>query len=57
MGQGAHVTLDSLKVTPCVMVKVQADSTMTDASKEQLQKWMQVRLQITDLQIDYTTTE
>jgi hypothetical protein len=57
MGQGAHVTLDSLKVTPCVMVKVQADSTMTDASKEQLQKWMQVRLQINDLQITYTTTE
>lgn len=57
MGQGAHVTLDSLKVTPCVMVKVQTDSTMTDASKQQLQKWMQVRLQINDLQITYTTTE
>ena len=51
MGQGAHVAIDSMKVSSCLMVKVQTDSLMPAASVEQLKKWIQIRLQIDNVQI------
>lgn len=51
MGQGAHVAIDSMKVSSCLMVKVQTDSLMSAASVDQLKKWIQIRLQIDNVQI------
>ena len=51
MGQGAHVAIDSMKVSSCLMVKVQTDSLMPAASVDQLKKWIQIRLQIDNVQI------
>ena len=51
MGQGAHVAIDSMKVSSCLMVKVQTDSLMPSASVDQLKKWIQIRLQIDNVQI------
>ena len=51
MGQGAHVAIDSMKVSSCLMVKVQTDSLMPAASLDQLKKWIQIRLQIDNVQI------
>ena len=57
MGQGAHISLDSLKLSPCLMVKIQSDSLIPDATVEMLRKWFQVRLQTDNVQLDYVLTE
>ena len=54
IGQGAHITLDSLKISPCVIVKIQTDSIMTESSLEQFRKWIKVRLQTENIEVDYT---
>ena len=51
MGQGAQITLDSLSVSSCVMVKVETDSLMNETSLSQLKRWIQVRLQIENIEI------
>ena len=51
LGQGAHVAVDSMKISSCLMVKVQTDSLMPAASVDQLKKWIQIRLQIDNVQI------
>lgn len=51
-GQGANVLVDSLKLSPCLMVKVQTDTLMTETSLEQLKNWIKVRLQVADVQLD-----
>ena len=51
MGQGARIAIDSMKVSSCLMLKVQTDSLMPSASLEQLKKWIQIRLQVDDVQI------
>ena len=57
MGQGAHVAVDSMAVTSCMMVKVQTDTLMNTSSLTQLKKWIQVRLQVENVQIDNTLVE
>ena len=52
MGKGAFVALDSMKVTPSVVVKVQVDSTFSESAAAQLKRWLQVRLQNDNLHVD-----
>ena len=54
IGQGAHITLDSLKISSCVIVKIQTDSLMTESSLEQFKKWIKVRLQTESIEVDCT---
>ena len=51
MGQGAHVAIDSLKVSPCVIVKVQTDTLMTGEALEQFRNWIKVRLQTENIDV------
>ena len=57
IGRGAHIGLDSLQITSCLLVKVHADTTMSETSLEQLKKWISVRLQMDDVQIDCVTAQ
>ena len=52
LGQGAHVAIDSLRIAPCLIVKVKTDTLMPAASVEQLKRWLQVRLQVDSVHID-----
>ena len=52
MGKGASVALDSMRVTPATVVKIQADSTFSESAATQLKRWLQVRLQDDNLLID-----
>ena len=52
MGQGVHVTLDSLKASTCLMVKVETETLLDSTSLEQLKKWIRIRLQVENVQID-----
>ena len=45
IGQGTHITIDSLKISPCLVVKVKSDSTISETSLEQFKRWVKVRLQ------------
>ena len=51
MGQGAHITMDSLSVSPCLMVEVKTDSLMSNETVAQFKRWIQVRLQIQDVEV------
>ena len=51
-GQGANVVLDSLYMTPCIVIKVQTDTMMSVTTLSQLKKWVQVRLQVDNVEID-----
>ena len=51
MGQGAHVFIDSLKVSPCIIVKVQTDTLMTGESLENFKNWIKVRLQAENVEV------
>lgn len=53
IGQGTHITVDSLKVSPCVIVKVESDTLMAESSLEQFKKWIKVRLQAEDVEVDH----
>ena len=54
IGQGNHIELDSLKISPCVIVKVQSDTLMSESTLEQFKKWIKVRLQTENVDIDHT---
>ena len=54
IGQGAHVTIDSLNVSPYLIVKVKSDSSMSDSLLEQFKKWLRVRLQTDNIEVDHT---
>lgn len=54
IGQGAHVTIDSLNVSPYLIVKVKSDNSMSDSSLEQFKKWLRVRLQTDNIEVDHT---
>ena len=51
IGQGATITLDSLSLTPCLVFKVQTDTMMNETTLSQLKKWVQVRLQVENVEI------
>ena len=55
MAQGAHISLDSLHASTCLIVKVQTDSLMSETALEQLKKWIKIRLQVENVEIDNTT--
>lgn len=57
IGQGNHITLDSLGISPCLIMKVQSDTLMSESSLEQFKKWIKVRLQTDNIMIDYTIEE
>ena len=52
LGQGAHISIDSLKVSPCLLLKVHTDTLMSESSVEQLKKWVKVRLQVENVEIE-----
>ena len=54
MGMGSRVDVDSQQVTPCLIVKVQSAELLSQPSLEQLKKWIRVRLQIDDVELDNT---
>ena len=57
MGQGAHISLDSLVTTPCVMVEIKTDSLMSDSDFAQLKRWIQVRLQVENVEVQNIVIE
>ncbi|MBR2064699.1 MAG: hypothetical protein IJ971_08405 [Bacteroidales bacterium] len=57
IGQGRHIALDSLTVSPCLIVKVKSDTLMSESSLEQFKKWIKVRLQSEYIEIDYYFAE
>lgn len=57
IGQGNHIAIDSLKVSPCMIVKVRSDTLMSESSLEQFKKWIKVRLQSEHIEIDYSYSE
>ena len=57
MGHGAHISLDSLVTTPCVMVEIKTDSLMSDSDFAQLKRWIQVRLQVENVEVQNIVIE
>lgn len=57
MGQGAHISLDGLVTTPCVMVEIKTDSLMNDSDFAQLKRWIQVRLQVENVEVQNIAIE
>lgn len=57
MGHGAHISLDSLVTTPCVMVEIKTDSLMSDYYFAQLKRWIQVRLQVENVEVQNIVIE
>lgn len=57
IGQGNHITIDSLGISPCLIMKVQSDTLMSESTLEQFKKWIKVRLQTDNIMIDYTIEE
>ena len=51
MGQGAHITLDSLSLTPCLMVEIKTVSQMDSVTVSQFKNWIQVRLQLEEVEV------
>ena len=51
IGQGTHIVIDSLTVTPCLIVKVKSDSLMSESTIVQFEKWIKVRLQVENVEI------
>lgn len=51
IGQGTHIVIDSLKVTPCLIVKVKSDSLISESTITQFEKWIKVRLQVENVEI------
>ena len=57
MGQGAQVALDTIALTPAIYMKVHTDTLMSEATLSQFKKWVQVRLQVENVQVDNTVIE
>lgn len=55
IGHGSHVVIDEQQLTSCLIVKVKTERLMNKSSVEQLKKWIQVRLQVENVEIDNTT--
>ena len=54
VGRGNHIDIDSLKLSPCLIVKIQSDTLMSESSLEQFKKWIKVRLQTENIEINHT---
>ena len=54
IGRGNHIDIGNQKESPCVIVKVQSNTSMTESSLEQFKKWIKVRLQSENVEIDHT---
>ena len=54
IGQGAHIEIEDLTVDPCLVVNVQTDTLMDEATLEQFRKWIKIRLQIDNADIENT---
>ena len=52
MGHGVCITIDSLKMSPCIIVKVGTDTLMNNSSLERFKNWMKVKLQVENIEID-----
>ena len=57
IGNGNYIDLDSLKLSPCLIVKVKSDSLMCESTIEQFKKWISIRLQTTHVEVDYSLTK
>ena len=57
IGQGNHIVIDSLKMSPCIIVKVQSNTIIEESTLEQFKKWIMVRLQTENIEIDYTSLD
>jgi uncharacterized membrane protein len=57
IGRGNHIAIDSLSISPCLVVKVKSDTLMSESSLEQFKKWIKVRLQSEHIEIDYSSAE
>lgn len=57
IGQGNHICIDSLTTSPCMIIKIMADSLMSESSLAQFEKWIKVRLQTENIEIDHTYME
>lgn len=55
IGQGAQVTVETQEVISCIMIKVHTDSLMDTTAIEQLKRWVQVRLQVENVEVDNKT--
>ena len=54
IGQGAHIEIEDLTVDQCLVVNVQTDTLMDEATLEQFRKWIKIRLQIDNADIENT---
>ena len=54
IGQGAHIEIENLTVDQCLVVNVQTDTLMDEATLEQFRKWIKIRLQIDNADIENT---
>ena len=57
MGQGAHIALDSLSMNHCLMVEIKTESLMDSVTVSQFKKWIQVRLQIEEIEVQNIVIE
>lgn len=55
IGQGAQVTVETQEVISCIMIKIHTDSLMDTTAIEQLKRWVQVRLQVENVEVDNKT--
>lgn len=51
MGEGAHVAIDSLKVSPCLLLKVSTDTLMNEAYLERFRIWIKARLKVDNVEV------
>ena len=51
IGQGAGIAIDSLKVSPCFVVKVLTDTLMTETTFQHFRNWIKVRLQTDNVEV------
>ena len=54
IGQGNHIAMDDIKAEPCIIVKVMTDTLMSESSLEKFKKWLKVRLQAENVEIEHT---
>ena len=54
MGHGARIAIDSLNVSPCIIVRVDTDTLMSISSLERFKNWIKTRLQADNVEIENT---
>ena len=54
MGHGARIAIDSLNVSPCIIVRVDTDTLMSISSLERFKNWIKTRLQTDNVEIENT---